>query len=122
MSRLFLPAIFIFFASCGTGTPKPVHLLPNPVIEEIIQAEDGRTAGAPVFGRAAGSSDPAIRARAALALGRIMAPEGIDPLLTLATDSDPFVRRTATFAMGQYGFDVDGAAGRQGERLAPVRR
>jgi len=84
-------------------------------------AEDGRTGGAPIFGRAAASPDPAIRARAALALGRILAPEGIDPLLSLSKDGDPFVRRTAIFAMGQYGFDVDGAAGREAGLLAAIR-
>ncbi|HEY3225966.1 MAG TPA: HEAT repeat domain-containing protein [Planctomycetota bacterium] len=111
----------LLLASCGTGTPKIPHVLPNPVIEEIIQAEDGRTAGAPIFARVTVSSDPAIRARAALALGRILAPEGIDPLMALSKDADSSVRRTAIFAMGQYGFDADGAAGREGELLAAVR-
>ena len=114
-------AALLVLASCGTGPPKVPHLLPNPVLEEILLAEDGRTAGAPVFARATTSHDPAIRARAAVALGRILAPEGIDPLRTLAKDADSSVRRAAIFAMGQYGFDADGAAGREAELLASLQ-
>jgi len=44
-----------------------------------------------------------VRRRAALAVGRVKLPEGVDPLLPLLRDSDPEVRQMAAFALGLIG-------------------
>ena len=49
-------------------------------------------------------SEARIRRRAALAIGRVGLPEGIDPLLPLlASDAEPEVRQMAAFALGLIG-------------------
>jgi cyclophilin family peptidyl-prolyl cis-trans isomerase/HEAT repeat protein len=45
-------------------------------------------------------SDPAVRARAVMAIGRIDAREGIPALLSALTDSDELVRANAAFGLG----------------------
>ncbi|MEP7305373.1 MAG: HEAT repeat domain-containing protein [Acidobacteriota bacterium] len=47
--------------------------------------------------------EPRVRRRAALAVGRVKLPEGVDPLLPLLRDSDPEVRQMAAFALGLLG-------------------
>jgi HEAT repeat protein/cyclophilin family peptidyl-prolyl cis-trans isomerase len=51
--------------------------------------------------------EPVVRARAALALGRVGLPEAVDPLARLLADADVNVRQTAAFALGLLG---DGGA------------
>lgn len=48
-------------------------------------------------------SDPAIRARAALALGRIGVSDAVPPLVTLLTDRDEYTRSVAAFGLGLSG-------------------
>jgi cyclophilin family peptidyl-prolyl cis-trans isomerase/HEAT repeat protein len=47
--------------------------------------------------------DAAIRRRAALAVGRVGLPEGVQPLLPVLKDPDPDVRQMAAFALGLIG-------------------
>lgn len=47
--------------------------------------------------------DPTIRARAALAIGRVGLAAGVPPLETTLTDTDPDVRQLAAFALGLIG-------------------
>jgi cyclophilin family peptidyl-prolyl cis-trans isomerase/HEAT repeat protein len=47
--------------------------------------------------------DPAVRSRAALAIGRVGMPEGGKPLAIALADTDPAVRARAAFALGLIG-------------------
>ena len=53
-------------------------------------------------------SEPRVRRRAALAIGRVGLPDGIKPLTATLADTDPEVREMAAFALGLIG-DVVGA-------------
>ncbi len=55
---------------------------------------------ASALSRYAGHEDPEIRARAALALGRLKDPEAAGELSNLVDDGDPAVRGAAAFALG----------------------
>jgi cyclophilin family peptidyl-prolyl cis-trans isomerase len=48
-------------------------------------------------------AEPRVRRRAALAVGRVGLPEGVQPLVGLLSDSDPEVRQMAAFALGLIG-------------------
>jgi cyclophilin family peptidyl-prolyl cis-trans isomerase/HEAT repeat protein len=48
-------------------------------------------------------SEARIRRRAALAVGRVSMPEGVQPLVRLLDDGDPEVRQMAAFALGLIG-------------------
>ena len=48
-------------------------------------------------------ADPAVRRRAALAVGRVGLAAGVQPLLPLLNDADPDVRQMAAFALGLIG-------------------
>lgn len=48
-------------------------------------------------------SEPRVRRRAALAIGRVGLPEGIKPLMAALADADPDVREMAAFALGLIG-------------------
>lgn len=50
-----------------------------------------------------GDSDPNIRRRAALAIGRVGLSDGVAPLQKALTDAEPLVRQTAAFALGLIG-------------------
>ncbi len=69
----------------------------------LASAEDRRSFEAPLLSAAAASPDPAVRARAALALGRIGDARAAEPLQRLLGDPDPGVRAQAAFASGILG-------------------
>ena len=48
-------------------------------------------------------SEARIRRRAALAVGRVGLPDGVEPLISLLQDADPEVRQMAAFALGLIG-------------------
>jgi cyclophilin family peptidyl-prolyl cis-trans isomerase/HEAT repeat protein len=48
-------------------------------------------------------SDARVRRRAALAIGRVGLPEGVQPLIGMLTDQDPDVRAMAAFGLGLIG-------------------
>lgn len=72
----------------------------SPVSLEIMALEDQRNS-TPELLRHLEDSDPAVRARAALAVGRIGRAEDVPRLAPLLGDSDREVRRTAAFALGE---------------------
>jgi cyclophilin family peptidyl-prolyl cis-trans isomerase/HEAT repeat protein len=48
-------------------------------------------------------SEPRVRRRAALAIGRVGLPAGVEPLVTALSDNDPDVRGMAAFGLGLIG-------------------
>ncbi|MBI5836289.1 MAG: HEAT repeat domain-containing protein [Candidatus Eisenbacteria bacterium] len=87
--------------------PAPVYALPAPprgiaagTLYDIAVAEDRRAAGDPRLGTWLADPAPAVRARAALAVGRIGSRAGLGLLLPLLSDPDITVRAGAAFAAG----------------------
>jgi cyclophilin family peptidyl-prolyl cis-trans isomerase/HEAT repeat protein len=66
----------------------------------ILQLEDERDAQSGEWKKLAADGDAAIRARAALALGRIGSEQSVPLLAALAKDEETGVRLTASFALG----------------------
>jgi len=84
--------------------PSPTRASTLSEIEPaLVSAEDRRAYDAPVLEAAAGSHDAAVRARAALALGRIGDERAAEPLRSLLGDRAPAVREQAAFAAGILG-------------------
>jgi len=82
---------------------------PNPPAPVVVRPA---AAGQPAIVAAAPPSDlivlltdrePKVRARAALALGRVGLPQAIEPLTQLLADTDVDVRQTTAFALGLIG-------------------
>jgi cyclophilin family peptidyl-prolyl cis-trans isomerase/HEAT repeat protein len=69
----------------------------------VLKAEDARVLGDGVLARALTDADPALRRRAALAVGRLQDTLGTTLLLPRLADADVEVRREALFALGQIG-------------------
>ncbi|OZC02258.1 peptidylprolyl isomerase [Rubricoccus marinus] len=74
-------------------------LLERPELQAIVDAQVLRSA-APLV-NALASGDASVRARAALALGSVQAPEAVGPLTDALQDSVPLVRADAAWALGQ---------------------
>ncbi len=72
-------------------------------LEPALVAAEDRRALDPAVESAAGSGDAAVRARAALALGRIGDERAAPRLRTLLADPEPRVREEAAFAAGILG-------------------
>ena len=70
------------------------------LLAEISQLEDRRTPVADRFDHFSAHPDPAVRTRAALALGRIGDPRSAPLIQRLLEDGDPVVRGEAAFAAG----------------------
>jgi len=79
--------------------PASDGLLSSPELQRVVELQTARDAGAlvPLLAHA----EPAIRARAALALASVQDPRAELPLQTLLRDPDPGVRGNAAFALGQ---------------------
>ncbi len=110
---LLLPAL----ASIGCGGPSGSGDgaagepgLTDLLLAEICQLEDCRTPVGDRFNEFAGHADPAVRSRAALALGRIGDPRSTALLQRLLSDEDPGVRGEASFAAGLTGDPALGPA------------
>lgn len=86
----------------------------KPVVdfEPLIKAEDERRADDATLRAAAYSDVPELRARAAMAYGRIAKQGCIDPLLDLLYDDDARVQIEAAFALGQLAWHQDALGGR----------
>ena len=76
--------------------------LPRAIARTIAIAEDERRF-APELAKALTHADPAVRARAALAVGRLQDSTTVAALHPLLADARPEVRREAVFALGQIG-------------------
>ena len=127
-----LTAAFLVAAACKTAPPPPKGPPPIPFEQKmawILQLEDQRILRndppppPPVVptrrGRApqvapvpppvgdlvalVSDADPRIRRRAALALGRVGLPDGVQPLSGVLSDADAEVRQAAAFALGLIG-------------------
>jgi cyclophilin family peptidyl-prolyl cis-trans isomerase/HEAT repeat protein len=70
------------------------------VLATVLQAEDSRQYNGPLLTAAARHADPLVRSVAALAIGRIGDPAGVDLLLEMLQDPDSTVERDAAFALG----------------------
>jgi len=69
----------------------------------LVSAEDRRAFDGPTLEAAIASKDSAVRARGALALGRIGDERAVEPLRRLVNDPSPDVREQAAFAAGILG-------------------
>jgi cyclophilin family peptidyl-prolyl cis-trans isomerase/HEAT repeat protein len=92
-------------AAAAPPPPAPTAIEPRRAtlaeVEPAIMAmEDRRALDETAIAAAASSPDPALRARAALAIGRIGDPKGAATLSRLFADPDPPTRKTAAFAAG----------------------
>ncbi len=95
-------SIFLLFTACERG--------PDPAAD-IWRVEDGRADPDGVLAFAAASEDPALRARSALAMGRIQDPSFASTLANLAgLEEEKEVRLAALFALGQLGLSENATA------------
>jgi HEAT repeat protein/cyclophilin family peptidyl-prolyl cis-trans isomerase len=69
----------------------------------VLRAEDSRTPAAPALREALRDSSESLRARAALACGRLQDSTLVPALLPLLEDRSSSVRQEAAFALGQIG-------------------
>ncbi len=105
---------------CSNGCKHHEPEAPN--FDAIIDAEDTRQVAAPALLDAAASGDARLRARAALAYGRIAKAPGLGPLFALLGDPSKEVRGMAAFSLGQFGW-FDTRLGHEAEisaRLLPL--
>lgn len=70
-------------------------------IEEIEALEHSRRPPGPPLTTYLGHADPAVRARATVALGRLQNPQAIPLLVKALNDPEPAVQEEAAFALGQ---------------------
>jgi cyclophilin family peptidyl-prolyl cis-trans isomerase/HEAT repeat protein len=104
------PAVRIVSAD----TIPDVRLTP---LERIAKAEDERVLAGGPLPAALADPDPAVRRRAALAVGRLQDSAGVELLVPLLEDRDAEVKREAAFALGQIGLAHPATP----ERPAPAR-
>jgi cyclophilin family peptidyl-prolyl cis-trans isomerase/HEAT repeat protein len=88
-------------APTPSSPPRAANL--SDIEPALVSAEDRRTYDAPALEAAAGSREPAVRARAVLALGRIGDERAVEPVRSLLGDRTPAVREQAAFAAGILG-------------------
>jgi len=103
--------LLVVACACGgaeTGIParEPPHrpsdgLLADAALQAVV-GDQTRRDGNALVGRLS-EPRPAVRARAAFALGSVQAPEALAPLLDALADSATAVRRDVAFALGQLG-------------------
>jgi len=95
------------FASLAFSLPGTLGALTiSEKLEQIAALEDLRAEGS-VVSAFLGDEDPAVRSRAALALGRIQDTSSVPGLLSVTKDISPEVRTWAAFALGQVGLRPD---------------
>jgi cyclophilin family peptidyl-prolyl cis-trans isomerase/HEAT repeat protein len=88
-----------------TPTPAPARVFATlgEAEPELTALEDARAFDRATLAAAAGSPDPALRARAAVTLGRLGEDGGRQLLVSLLSDAEPPVRASAAFAAGISG-------------------
>ena len=94
LGAALVPAVV---AAAPSPTPSPT------VMRDLELAEDRRDGASGVLQRALGDADAAVRARAALAIGRLQDSSDVTVLVPLLRDRVATVRREAVFALGQIG-------------------
>ncbi|MGD8279262.1 MAG: HEAT repeat domain-containing protein, partial [Gemmatimonadota bacterium] len=115
MPKRSSPAILgLLVAACAGVAPPPpsapVPVGPTPltdrevgIVARLVRHEDERRLDSLAFRAWQADSNPEIRRRAALAIGRIGDRSGTDLLLGALGDSTATVRREAAFALGELG-------------------
>jgi len=88
-------------AAAKKGAPPPASRIDK--LARLVELEDQRTAGGDELARSLRDPDRGLRRRAALAAGRIAAPELVPVLVELMNDQEVEVRRMAAFALGLAG-------------------
>ena len=96
MIKPLFPAILCIIASCVPALSQ----IPSATLVSIVAAEDARNYDSMLEGLMK-SANPGIRARAALAAGRIGDDAALPALLTLLRDKTPQVAVAAAFAIGE---------------------
>ena len=102
-SRCLIPCVSSALLVAAVARPQPVHAQDEAIVDQIASVfavEDARRFDLAVLSDGARAADPAVRRRAALAIGRIAAPEGLPLLLELLADQDSTVQADAVFALG----------------------
>jgi cyclophilin family peptidyl-prolyl cis-trans isomerase/HEAT repeat protein len=93
--------------------------VPRETLLQIVQAEDERRWEDSDLGKLLSDASPAVRARAALAAGRIGDEGAVAPLGNLLnSDRDEAVRATAAFALGEIESEAAAAALTEALRLS----
>jgi cyclophilin family peptidyl-prolyl cis-trans isomerase/HEAT repeat protein len=105
-----LVGLLALASGCHDGTPD---------FEPILAAEDERQVDASALRDGQSASDARLRARAAVAYGRMAQAAAIDPLVGLVGDGDAQVRRAAAFALGQLGW-FDARLGHEAQLVAAL--
>jgi cyclophilin family peptidyl-prolyl cis-trans isomerase len=72
-------------------------------LDEISRLEDARDVGDGRLGQLLAHEDPRVRARAALAIGRVADPAAFPPVREALRDAEPQVRAAAALALGLAG-------------------
>ena len=80
--------------------PAPPPKARIETLARLLELEDQRSTGGDELARRLHDPDRGVRRRAALAAGRIAAPELVAPLVELMNDQEVEVRRMAAFALG----------------------
>jgi len=97
--RIAVPLAFLVAAVPAFAGPAPTAA----VLRDIAIAEDRRDWSGGALASALKHADPAVRARAALAVGRLQDTLSVPALLPLLADRVTNVRVEAAFALGQIG-------------------
>ncbi len=96
MKRYFLPALFLLLALTVAASAQ----VPTNIAVQIVRAEDSRRYDNTLIDLMK-DTNPAVRARAALAAGRIGEEKAVDDLAELLSDSSADVAASAVFALGE---------------------
>jgi cyclophilin family peptidyl-prolyl cis-trans isomerase/HEAT repeat protein len=102
-SRCLIPCVSSGLLVAATARPQLVRAQDEAIVDRIaslLVVEDARRFDLGVLSDGARAADPTVRRRAALAIGRIAAPEGLPLLLELLADPDSTVQGDAVFALG----------------------
>lgn len=83
--------------------PEPLPMPPPPVASRRAQVVPAPAPVHPDLVTLLGERDPRLRRRAAIAIGRVGLPEGVEPLLARLDDPDPDVRTMVAFSLGLLG-------------------
>ncbi|HEY8206124.1 MAG TPA: peptidylprolyl isomerase [Myxococcaceae bacterium] len=121
MRQLRPPALALaaaLAASSGCVTTGSSTRATSPEVAELERLEDQRSLGGGRLGALAASADPAVRARAMVALGRIQDPSSIPFVQQGLQDQDATVRDRAAFAAGLFGMSWVPLPGATREALA----
>jgi len=103
--KLFRNALPLLFCAAAWSAPlaAPAPAPNAAVLRDIAAAEDSRDWASGKLASALSHADPAVRARAVLAVGRLQDTLSIPALLPLLADKVASVRSEAAFALGQIG-------------------